>query len=238
MTQIINLVKGLLAKVLGFIPESVMNLYHQYKTPILVIAIALCVLIALEGYKIFKGTLYVLVPGAFGFVAFKWIAGFVLSKVGGMLPAAPFGISYEALIVFVAALAGVFLVKFAYKFTIMMLGGACGFVIGYMIVARAIIKMFPTLTFLNTTPAKAVIGLIFAAIVGIFFILLFKHLFILGTGLGCMAAAGFLTAMLIMPGASMLYKLALAGFASLIGIYCIIHQYNEEQRSVDIRFYS
>lgn len=238
MTQILNQLKGLLAKVLDFIPDSVMNLFDKYKTPILIVLIALCVLVALEGYKIFKGALYVLMSGAFGFVAYKWVAGFVMSKIGGMLPAAPLGISYEAVIVVLFAIAAVFLVKFAYKFTIMMLGGAVGFVIGYLGVARAIIGMFPTLTFLNSTPAKAIIGLVFAAIVGIIFILVFKHLFILGTGLGCMAAAGFLTAMLVMPSASMLYKIAFAAFAALIGIYCTIHQYNEEQRAQDIRFYS
>ena len=173
MTAILNLVKGILGKVLAFIPASVIGFYESYKTPVLILAIALCVLMSLEGYKIFKGALYVIVSGGLGFVGYKFVAGFLLSKIGGMLPAAPFGLSYEALIAFGLALAGVFFVKCAYKFTIMMMGGAIGFVIVFMLVSRFIINMFPTLGFLNTTAAKAVIGLIIAAIVGIFFILLF-----------------------------------------------------------------
>ena len=238
MTAILNLVKGILGKVLAFIPASVIGFYENYKTPVLILLIALCVLMSLEGYKIFKGALYVIVAGGFGFVGYKYVAGFLLSKIGGMLPAAPMGLSYAALIAFALALAGVFFVKFAYKFTIMMMGGAIGFVIGYLVVARLIIKMFPTLAFLNSTPAKAVIGLIIAAIMGIFFILLFKHLFILGTALGCMALAGMLTVMVLMPAAGLVIKLGGAALGLIIGIYSTIHQYDEEQRATDIRFYT
>lgn len=238
MTAILNLVKGILGKVLAFIPAPVISFYENYKIPVLITLIALCVLVSLEGYKIFKGALYVIVSGGLGFVAYKFVAGFLLSKIGGMLPAAPMGLSYEALIAVVFALAGVFMVKCAYKFTIMILGGACGFVIGYLVVARLIIKMFPTLAFLNSTAAKAVIGLIFAAIVGIFFILLFKHLFIFGTALGCMALAGMLAVMVVIPSASLTFKLAGAALGLVIGIYSTIHQYNEEQRATDIRFYT
>ncbi len=238
MTAILNLVKGILGKVLAFIPASVIAFYESYKTPVLILLIALCVLMSLEGYKIFKGALYVIVAGGFGFVGYKYVAGFLLSKIGGMLPAAPMGLSYEALIAFVLALGGVFFVKFAYKFTIMMMGGAIGFVIGYLVVAKLIIKMFPTLGFLNSTPAKAVIGLVIAAIMGIFFILLFKHLFILGTALGCMALAGMLTVMVLMPAAGLTIKLGGAALGLIVGIYSTIHQYNEEQRATDIRFYA
>lgn len=238
MDKILTLVKGIAGKLLDKIPDPIIGIFESYRIPVLIVLIALCVLFSLEGYKIFKGALYVIVSGALGFVAYKYVAGFVLSKIGGMLPAAPLGISYEAVIAFLFALCGVFLVKFAYKFTIMLLGGAFGFVIGYLLVSRFIIKMFPTLKFLNSTPAKAIIGLVFAGIVGIFFILLFKHMFILGSSLGCMAAAGMLTVMLLIPGASMLYKIAGAALGLVIGIYSTVHQYNEEQRATDIRFYT
>ena len=73
---------------------------------------------------------------------------------------------------------------------------------------------------------------------GIFFILLFKHLFILGTALGCMALAGMLTVMVLMPAAGLVIKLGGAALGLIIGIYSTIHQYDEEQRATDIRFYT
>ena len=238
MDKILTLLKGILGTVKGMIPDAVINLYHSYKTPILILLIALLVLLSLEGYKIFKGALYVIVPSGLAFASFKFVAGFIVSKLGGKLPALPYGITYEVIIALVGAIIGFLLVKFAYKTTIMLLGAAFGFVIGYLGVARLIIKFFPTLTFLQSRPARAIIGFIIAAIMGIIFILLFKHMFIVGSALGCMGAAGFLLGMVLMPSAPILYKIALAGFGVLVGIYSTIHQYNEEQRSQDIRFYT
>ena len=107
MTAILNLVKGILGKVLAYIPAPVISFYENYKIPVLITLIALCVLVSLEGYKIFKGALYIIMSGGLGFVAYKYVAGFLLSKIGGMLPAAPMGLSYEALIAAAFALAGV-----------------------------------------------------------------------------------------------------------------------------------
>ncbi len=237
MTEILNSMKGILDKVVGMIPAPIISIFESYKIPAFIVLIALCVLMSLEGYKIFKGVLYVAVPSALAFVGYKFVAGFVLSKVGGMLPAS-LGLSYEAIIAFLFAIIGVFFVKFAYKFTIMMLGGALGFAIGYFAVANLIAQFFPTLTFLTSMPAKLIISLLCAGIMGIFFILLFKHLFILISALGFMALAGFLTVMLVMPSAPLLYKLVGAALGLIVGIYSTIHQYNEEQRAVDIRFYT
>ena len=238
MDKILTLLKGILGTVKGMIPDVVMNFYHDYKAPILILLVALLVLLSLEGYKIFKGALYVIVPGGLAFAAFKFLAGFVVSKLGDKLPALPYGITYEVIIAVVAAIIGAVLVKFAYKTTIMLLGTAVGFVIGYLGVARLFVRLFPTLAFLQSRPAKAIIGFIIAAIMGIIFILLFKHMFIVLSAIGCMGAAGFLLGMLVMPAAPLLYKLAVAGLGAVIGIYSTIHQYNEEQRSQDIRFYT
>ncbi len=238
MDMVVNFMKGFAEKLIAMIPSSVLSLYANYKIPILIALIALCVLISLEGYKIFKGALYIVAASGLGFVGYKYVASFVLAKFGAMLPAAPFGISYEALIPLALALIGVFLVKFAYKFTVMLLGGACGFALGYFFVSGLLVTMFPTLTFLTSVAAKAVVGLVFAGILGIFFILLFKHLFILTSSLGCMAAAGFMTCILVMPAAPDTYKLVAAVLGLIVGIYSTIHQYNEEQRATDIRFYT
>lgn len=238
MEVVTNFMKGIAEKLVAMIPAGVLDFYAAYKVPILIVLIALCVVLSLEGYKIFKALLYVIAVGGLGFVGFKYVAGFVLAKFGSMLPAAPYGISYEALIPCILALIGVFLVKFAYKFSIMLLGGACGFAIGYLFIANMMISMFPTLTFLNSNSAKAVIGLIFAGILGVGFILLFKHVFILVTALGCMATAGYLTFMVIMPEGTAEHKLIGLALGALVGIYSTIHQYNEDQRATDIRFYT
>lgn len=238
MEMITNYVKGLAEKLIAMIPQSVLALYAEYKIPVLIAIIALCVLLSLEGYKIFKAALYLIAAGGLGFVGFKYVVGFILTKFGASLPALPLGISYEALIPCVLALIGVFLVKFAHKFSIMLLGGACGFALGYFTMSGLLINMFPTLTFLNSTPAKAVVGLVFAGILGVVFILLFKHVFILVTALGCMATAGYLACMLIMPEGPNNYKLMAAALGAIIGIYSTIHQYNEDQRATDIRFYT
>ena len=238
MDMITNLTKGLAEKLVAMIPQSVLGLYAEYRIPILVALIAISVLLSFEGYKIFKSLLYIIVPTAFAFVGFKYVTAFVLAKFGASLPAIPYGISYEALIPFALAVFGVILVKFAQKFTMLMLGGACGFAAGYLGVAGFLANMFPTLTFLTANTAKAIIGLVFAAILGVAFIIFFKHAFILGTAVGCMVAAGYMSCLILMPGAPENYKLMAMGLGAIIGIYSTIHQYNEEQRDADIKFYT
>ncbi len=238
MDMITNVMKGLAEKLVAMIPPSVMSLYAEYRIPVLVALIAISVLLSLEGYKIFKGSLYLIVPTALAFVGFKYVVALVIAQFGASLPALPLGISYEALIPFVLAVIGVILVKFAYKFTVMLLGGTCGFAIGYFAVSGFLANMFPTLTFLTANTAKAIIGLVFAAILGVAFILFFKHAFILITAIGCMVAAGYMACLVLMPEAPENYKLMAMGLGAVIGIYSTIHQYNEEQRATDIRFYT
>ena len=238
MEQIMTILKGFGDQLYGMIPPVVIEFYQSYSIPMLIALIALCVAISLEGYKIFKGLLYIVIPTGLSFVGFKFLAGIVMSNFGSQLPALPLGITYDVAISVVLAIIGVFLVKFAYKFTVMLLGGGVGFVLGYLIISGFIVKMFPTLAFLNTGAAKIIIGLVFAAMIGIVFILFFKHLYILITSLGFMALAGFLAATLIIPAAPITYKLVAVGLGLAVGIYSTIHQYNEEQRSQDIRFYT
>lgn len=238
MEMVTNLTKGFAEKLFAMIPQPVLEFYAAYKIPFLIALITLCVVMSLEGYKIFKGLLYIVASCGLGFIGYKYVAGFVLAKFGSMLPAAPYGISYEALIPCILAVIGVLLVKFAYKFSIMLLGGACGFAVGHFVISSFMIKMFPTLTFLNTDSAKAIIGLVFAAMFGIAFILFFKHTFILVTALGGMATAGYLACMVIMPESTMEQKLIGLALGLIVGIYSTIRQYREEERATDIKFYT
>ena len=238
MDMIVNLLKGYADKFAAMIPPSVLNLYANYKTPLLIALIALCVMLSLEGYKIFKGTLYIVATTGLGFVGAQYVAGFVVAKFGASLPAIPYGITYEALIPVAMAVIGVFLVKFAYKFTVMLLGGGLGFALGFFGVSAALTKMFPTLGFLSSASAKAIVGLVFAAIFGVFFILFFKHLFIITTSFGCMIAATSMACMILVPAASDDQKFMAAALGAIIAIYSTIHQYNEEQRATDIRFFT
>ena len=195
--------------------------------------IGLFAFVAFEGYRMVRGCIYV--GAGIGASGAAYILG---GKVipASLLTITPLGIQLKPIIALLCGVVAVLLVKYAYKIVVFFIGGAIGFAAGFFVVARLFVKIFKTLSFLNTLLAFLIIGGICAILCALIFVLIFKHVCMIGSGVGGMAVAVFLTGKLVMPTApiTVLICFALAGVIG--GIFCTIYQYKTEERANEIIF--
>ena len=233
MAAVKDLIAKVLAKVLTYIPGPIMEFIRGHKELVSIVLIGLFVLVAFEGYRIVRGCIYV--GAGIGAAA----AAYIL--VGKFIPAAllakvPPQINVKGIIAILCGIIAVLLVKFAYKVVVFFIGAAVGFASGYFVIAKVLARVFNTLKFLNTKLAFLVIGGVFALLCAIIFVLAFKHICMIGSGVGGMALAAVLAGKLVMPSISMPVLLCV-GLAGVIGgILCTVYQYKVEERANEIIF--
>ena len=216
---------------IAMIPPEVMAIYNNYKTVVLMAAICLLALFAFEGYKLFKLVVYA--GGAFGFayVGYNFLAPLLAGSVGGMVPDI---INFNALVAILCAAVSIFLTRFAYNFMIALLGGGAGYLLGSMFIYKILIGYFNTLDFLKAEYVKHIIGGVFAAIFGILFILLFKHVFMILTSFGGLIDAALMLQMLLVPEADWNVKICFILVGVAIAIFAVVRQYKEEEKANEI----
>ena len=217
----------------GMIPPQVFELYAKFRVPALIVAICLLVLLAFEGHKLFKMALYVLIPTGCAVVGMKYLAPFLSGYLAHYVPEF---INFDAVVGIALALVGLFIARCAYNFIIMFLGGAFGFLGGYVYGWRVLKCFFSSLDFLDTKGARLIIAGVCAAVCVLFFILLFKHLLIAATSFGCMVAAGIFLQKLACPGADDQLKMCFILVGCAVAVFAIVHQYKEEEKSFEILF--
>lgn len=219
----------------GMIPDEVFGLYAKYRIPALILAVCLLVLAAFEGYKLFKMALHVAIPAALAIDGYILLAPYVAPYIKnfGVIPEF---ISIEALVAILCALVGLFISRFAYNAIVMILGGVFGYLLGAEYVWRVIRDFFNTLEFLNTPIAKYIIGGICASIFVLIFILLFKHVFIVGSSFGCLAFAGLLLQKIVAPTADDMLKVSFILVGVAVGVFAVVHQYKEDEKSFEILY--
>ena len=216
---------------LGLIPDSVKDFYYGHRDACLIVAICMLVLVAFEGYKLFKMAMYVISASGFAILGHMYLAPMIAPTISNNLNLPEF-VNVSALIAVVLALVAVFLTRFAFNFMVMVLGGVFGYLVGSVYVWRVLRDYFTTLQFLKNDMTKYIIGGIFAAIFVLLFILLFKHVFIVGSAVGCLACAGWLLQKLIAPGASKEVKFCFILVCAVLGILAAVYQYKEEEKSI------
>lgn len=222
-------------QIFKFIPAGVLEFYNTNLLLCQLGLICIFMLLALQGYKLFKMALYAGSAFLFGYIGLTYLAPVVSGYIAPYI--AQFGIKVEALIAIVCALIAVFLTRCAYNFMILALGGVAGYFLGSSVVYGALVEHFHTLDFLTQFSAvKHIVGGILAGVLGILFILLFKHLFMVITSFGCSVGAAMILQALVMPGANDTIKIAFAIVGFAIGIYAIVRQYREEEKDMEIVF--
>ena len=230
ISEVIAKVKGLT----GLIPAQVFELYAKFRVPALIAAICVLVLLAFEGHKLFKMALHVAIPAGAAIGGYLFLA----PAVAGYASALPIPdyIEFSALVAIVCALIGLFLSKCAYNFVIMLLGGACGYCFGHFYAWHVIKNFFSSLSFLEAPIARYIIGGVCASVCVLLFVLLFKHVFIIGSSFGCLALAGLLLQKVAVPTADDMMKgcFVLVGLA--VAVFAVVHQYKEEEKSYEILF--
>ena len=217
----------------GMIPQGVFQFCEAYKPYVLVFAVCLLVLLAFEGHKIFKMTLYVAIPTGCAIVGMKFLAPFLAGYLAHMVP--PFA-DFNAIVGIASAILGLFITRCAYNFVVMFLGGAFGFVFGYAYAWRVLRDFFNSLEFLQKDGARLIIAGVCAAVSVLFFILLFKHVLIAVSSFGCMAGAAIFLQQLVCPGADDQLKWSFVIVGCAVAVFAIVHQYKEEEKSFEILF--
>lgn len=227
---------ALMAKIGGLVnllPAPLQEIYNTHTVICLIGVAAVLCLLAFEGYKIFKMLLYAGGAVGFGVVGYWYIAPEVPANIKGMIPPI---VDADVLIAILCALLAVFLCKCAYTFMIMILGGVCGYFLGSMYVYGLLLKHFNTLKFLEMPVVKHIVGGAIAAVAVLLFILLFKHLFIIGTSFGGTIAAALLVQKILIPAADDNMKICFVILAVALGVFAVVRQYKEEEKATEIVF--
>ena len=229
--QVITKLKGFW----GMIPQGVFEFCAKYERYVLALAVCLLVLLAFEGHKIFKMALFVAIPTGCAVVGMKYIAPWLAPYIVSAVPVPEFA-DINALIGIALALVGLFISRCAYNFIVMFLGGAFGFLGGYVYAWRVLKSFFSSLDFLDTNGARLIIAGVCAAVCVLFFILLFKHVLIAVSSFGCMAGAAICLQKLACPGADDQMKWCFILVGCAVAVFAIVHQYKEEEKSFEILF--
>lgn len=227
------LVDKVIDKLLGFIgmiPQELKEFYYEYRAACLIIAIFGFILVAFEGYKLFKMALYVISAGSLGILTYYFVGPFIAQYATKLLP--DWGwLDFGAVAAILVALIAILLTRVAYNGMILLLGLACGFGFGYIYLWRVIRDLFNTLEFLREDTARYLIAGVMAVIAGILFILLFKHAFIVASSAGCAIFASILLQKLLVPGADPKIKFCFILIGVIIAILACVKQYKDEEKA-------
>ena len=211
--------------------KGIFHVYAQHRVLVLLAAACIFALIAFEGYKLFKMSVYGGGAFVFGLLGLWYLAPKIPETVRALIPDI---IDFDALVALVCALVAVFLARFAFKFMIMILGGVAGYFLGSMYIYSILTNYFSTLDFLKMGVVKHVVGGVFAALLSILFLLLFKHIFMVLTSFGCMIDAFVFIRMMILPNADMTLKISFIVLGVAVGVAAVVRQYKEEEKSFEI----
>ena len=225
MAKAIAFGQGLLTKLLGMIPESVMNIYYQHTVLCMLAAICVLCLIAYEGYRFFKAVTYTGSAFLFGLVGYWYVAPALADKLQPMIPEM---LDYNATVAVACSAIAIVLCRYAFNFVLLAIGGGLGYFFGGSLVHGFIASYFNTLSFLQTDNVKNVVSGIVAVIAAMIFVLLFKLLFCLLTSFGSMVGAALLLQMILIPGAEQQVKTVFIAAGVVLGIAAIIRQRKQE----------
>lgn len=219
-------VGSLVSKLIGMIPAQVMGFYNTHKVLCLLAVICVLGLIAMEGYRFFRGIVYAGSAFLFGLVGFWYLS----PMVEGMLkPYIPGIVDYHVAVAVACAVVALVLCKVAFNFVLMLLGGGVGYFLGSGIIYGFIVSYFSSLLFLQGDNVKKIVGGIIAVIVAILFTLMFKFLFMFLTSFGCTVGAAYLLQTILVPGGDENVKVAFIVLGVAAGIFCIIRAKKEEE---------
>lgn len=233
----LDTLNGYLDQLIGFLPAPINGYVQQFKVLFAIVAASLFVLLAFEGYKLFKMGMYVIGAAGFGIVGYMFVAPYVRETLTTFLADIKLSmINPDVLVALLLALFSIFLTRCAYNGMLMLMGLAIGYYVGNNVLTGYVVNYFNTLEFLKDDVTGIVIGGLCGAVLAILFILLFKHIFMIATSFGCMVVAAYLTCSFLIPTADTTILLAFIILGIAIGVYACWYQYKEEEKSLEIVF--
>lgn len=233
--EVVNL-DAIIAKVgelVNLLPAPILALYQEHTVICLMAVVCALGLLAFEGYKLFKMALYAVSAVAFGTVGFWYLAPVIPENIKAMVPEV---VEFDVLVAVACALVAILICKCAYTLMIMILGGVVGYFVGSTVVYNLLLTHFNTLEFLKMEMVKHIVGGAIASVMVLIFILMFKHLFIIGTSFGGTISAALVLQNILMPAADDNMKICYIILAIAIGVFGLMRQYKEEEKAVEIVF--
>ena len=216
-------------------PGEILTFIDNLSFPVAVLAIGFIALFAIQGYKIFISFLFVASCMAFAFVGKMYLGPIADKFVGPHIPAT-ISIDLGIVVAFLCALVAFLITKFAYRFMIFLLGGGVGYAVGYYFLAGFLARKLPTLSFLSHWAANIVVGVVLAIMCALFFVIAFKHIYIIGLSVGGMGVIGYILYKLTMGTPNKIVMLCFIGVTLVIGMFAAHHQYVEDDKETQFYF--
>ena len=183
---------------------------------VLGIVIALIIL-AFYGYRLWSFEVKIIVAIALG------VVGWSLATAYRPLESIPEGINLPVIIGIACAILGAVIAKFLFKLSIFASGAFLGFSLGSVVFYPLLLGILTDVAFMYEPYMIYVVGGVFALLLGIIFVTLFKHVYIIISSLGGMITAGFLVGTLIMPSNAGIFVGVALGI--VMGIVAMTKQY-------------
>ena len=219
------------AKLCSVLPAGLVQFYFANQLMCNFALICLLMLLAVEGYKIFKMALYAGGAFAFAYLGYLFLVPKIPASILSMIPPV---VKPQFAVALACGLVALLLTRFARSLMMMILGGALGYYIGSTTMYGILVNYFNTLKFLQNDITKAIVGGVFAAIMAILFLLLFKHAFIIVSSIGGAATAAYLLYPMVIAAQTDSIRNGFLIGGVIIGVICLIRQYREEQKAQEL----
>ena len=231
----IEYIKALKDVDITFTLDGILDFFNNLSFPVASVIIGLLVLMAVQGYKIFKSVVHVIAAVGLGFAGHLYIAPHVVGYIQPHVPES-WMLDVSVVIALLCALFGVLLGHIRYDFVVFSLGGVVGFATGYYFLGKKIAEYFYNISFLNNWIAHVVVGIVLGLMLAILFLLLFKQIYIIGSSLGCMALASYLLFKEVLPGQNIYIAFGFIAVGVVIGVFMMMHQFEEEEKTQEFNF--
>ena len=228
-SQFTAYIMGYVEMAKGMIPAPVVEFYNTHTVVFLLALVCALALVAFEGYRFFRMLTYAGSAFLFGVVGYWYISPMLESTVKPMLPE---NIDYHALVGVACAAVAILLCQYAFNFTLLLLGGGVGYVIGTTVLYGFLVDYFNSLTFLQDEKVKMIIGGVAAVFVAILFSLMFKLLFMLATSFGGSIAAALILKNMLVPTGDDNVKICFMAIGVAVAIFAMVRQRKQEENTV------
>lgn len=185
--------------------------------PVIFAIVISLIILAFYGYRLWTYEIKIIVAVVLG------VVGYTLSSTYIPLESMPAGINLPAIIGFACAILGAVIAKFLFKLSIFASGAFLGFSLGSVVFYPLLLGILTDVAFMYEPYMIYVVGGVIALLLGILFVTLFKHVYIIITSLGGMITAGFLVGTLIMPSNAGIFVGVILGI--VMGIVAMTKQY-------------
>lgn len=185
--------------------------------PVIFALVISLIILAFYGYRLWNYEVKIIVAIVLG------VVGYTLSSTYIPLESMPAGINLPAIIGFVCAILGAVIAKFLFKLSIFVSGAFLGFMLGSAVFYPLLLGILTDMPFMYEPYMIYVVGGVIALLLGILFVTLFKHVYIIISSLGGMITAGYLVGVLIMPSTTGIFVGVILGI--VMGIVAMTKQY-------------